>query len=98
VDPSEVEFDAAASALFEALRRYRLGVARRESVPPFLVASDRTLREVAALRPRTLAELRRAHGIGPAKVEKYGDGLLEVVRRASDADGTPRAGLLPIRP
>jgi ATP-dependent DNA helicase RecQ len=97
-DPSEFELDAAASALFEALRRYRLGVAGRESVPPFVVASDRTLREVAVLRPRTLAELRRAHGIGPAKAEKYGDGLLAVVRGASDADGTTLASPLPVRP
>jgi ATP-dependent DNA helicase RecQ len=73
-------------------------VAGRESVPPFVVASDRTLREVAVLRPRTLAELRRAHGIGPAKAEKYGDGLLAVVRGASDADGTTLASPLPVRP
>jgi ATP-dependent DNA helicase RecQ len=91
-DPSEVELDAAASGLFEALRRHRLRVARRESVPPYVVASDRTLRNIAGLRPRTLAELCRAHGIGPAKAQKYGDGLLAVVR---DSSGTPAAGPLP---
>ncbi len=66
-------------ALFEALRSHRLEVARLESVPPYVVASDRTLREIATLRPRDRDELCMAHGIGPSKAEKYGAGLLEVV-------------------
>ena len=75
------ELDAAAVALFEALRRYRLTVARAEGVAPFIVASDRTLRDIAALRPRDLAELERAHGVGPHKAARYGAGILEVVAR-----------------
>ena len=51
----------------------------REGIAPFIVASDRTLRDVAALRPRDLDELQRAHGIGRHKAERYGAGLLEVV-------------------
>jgi ATP-dependent DNA helicase RecQ len=90
--PSEDELDAAATALFEALRRHRLEVARLESVPPYVVASDRTLRSIAVLCPRTLAELRSVHGIGPAKARKYGDGLLAVVRNAGE---TSTAGPLP---
>ena len=74
------ELDAEAQALFEQLRAHRLEVARDEEVPPYVVASDRTLREVALLKPRSLVELRQAHGIGPAKADKYGEGLLEVVR------------------
>ena len=76
-----VELDEAATALFEALRRHRLQQARTDGVPPYVVASDRTLREIAMLRPRNLQELAMAHGIGPAKLERYGDGLLEVVAR-----------------
>jgi ATP-dependent DNA helicase RecQ len=77
----QVELDPRAQALFEALRAHRLEVARAEEVPPYVVASDRTLREVALLRPRTLAELQQANGIGPTKAERYGEGLLEVVRQ-----------------
>jgi ATP-dependent DNA helicase RecQ len=73
------ELDAGAQSLFEALRRHRLTVARAEGVAPFIVASDRTLRDVAALRPRTLAELEQAYGVGPYKAERYGAGLLRVV-------------------
>ena len=75
------ELDAAALDLFEALRHYRLTVARAEGVAPFIVASDRTLRDIAALRPRDLAELERAHGVGPYKAAKYGAGILQVVAK-----------------
>src|SRR5437870_7786215 len=73
------ELDAAGLALFEALRRHRLTVARAERVAPFIVASDRTLRDIAMLRPRDLVELERAHGVGPHKAAKYGAGLVKVV-------------------
>ena len=78
-DREPVELDAAALTLFEALRRHRLAVARTEGVAPFIVASDRTLRDIAALRPRDLAELERAHGVGRHKAARYGAGLLQVV-------------------
>jgi ATP-dependent DNA helicase RecQ len=73
------ELDSAAQALFEALRRHRLAVARAEGLAPFIVASDRTLRDIATLKPRTRAELEMAHGVGPHKAERYGPGLLRVV-------------------
>jgi ATP-dependent DNA helicase RecQ len=72
--------DDAARALFEALRSHRQSVARRDRVPPYVVASDRTLRDIAQLRPRTRDELLLAHGIGPAKADRYGEGFLAVVR------------------
>ncbi len=81
------ELDASAQALFEALRRHRLAVARAEGMAPFIVASDRTLRDIAMLRPRTLSELQEAHGVGPNKAERYGAGLLRIV-----AEETAKAG------
>jgi ATP-dependent DNA helicase RecQ len=71
--------DSKGRALFDALRRHRLALARREGVPPYVIASDRTLREIALLRPRNLQELELAHGIGPARRKKYGADLLAVV-------------------
>ncbi len=73
--------DSAAGELFEALRSYRLELARAKGVPPYVVASDRALRELAQLRPRTLADLQLAHGIGPAKAKRYGAGLLRIVAK-----------------
>jgi len=81
------ELDAGAQGLFEALRRHRLAVARAEGMAPFIVASDRTLRDIAMLRPRTLSELQEAHGVGPNKAERYGAGLLRIV-----AEETAKAG------
>ena len=81
---ADSELDDRGRSLFESLRRHRLEVARQLGVPPYVVASDRTLREVARLRPRTLAELELAHGIGPTKLRRFGEGLLGVVREAGD--------------
>jgi len=86
-EPAPELLDTEERALFEALRRHRLALARTEGVPPYVVASDRTLREIAQLRPRNLQELQLAHGIGPARLEKYGAGLLAVV-----SDGMSSAG------
>ncbi|MFN7950216.1 MAG: ATP-dependent DNA helicase RecQ [bacterium] len=72
----EAELDAESLKLFESLRAWRLAVARNERVPPYVVASDRTLRDLARIKPRALHDLELAHGIGPAKVERYGRDLL----------------------
>ncbi len=80
---AEAPEDEASVALFEALRAHRLSIAREQSVPPYVVASDRTLRDIARLRPRTENELMQAHGMGPVKVARYGAGLLAVI--SSDA-------------
>jgi ATP-dependent DNA helicase RecQ len=67
--------------LFEALRQHRRRLARQQGVPPYVVAGDRTLREIAATRPSSLDDLRHLYGIGPAKAARYGPGFLEVVAR-----------------
>jgi ATP-dependent DNA helicase RecQ len=72
----------AGARIFDALRAHRLGLARSQGVPPYVVASDRTLRELARAQPRSLGELRGIYGIGPAKAERYGGGFLEVIARA----------------
>lgn len=79
--PIAGELDGVNRDLFDALRAHRLEVARASSVPPYVVASDRTLRELATARPTTEAALLLIHGIGPGKAEKYGAGFLGVLRR-----------------
>jgi ATP-dependent DNA helicase RecQ len=79
------ELDAAGQALFQALRAWRLTVAREASIAPFMVASDRTLRDIARLRPRTPEELAMAYGIGRQKAERYGLAVLRVVAAAARA-------------
>ena len=60
----------------QALREWRLARARADEVPAYVVFNDRTLAELAARTPRTLAELAAVPGIGPAKLERYGPELL----------------------
>ncbi|HET9950492.1 MAG TPA: ATP-dependent DNA helicase RecQ [Candidatus Eisenbacteria bacterium] len=66
---------------FDALRRWRLERARFESKPAFVIASDRTLDDIATTNPRTLDELLLCHGIGPSKAEKYGAEILKILPR-----------------
>lgn len=68
------------AALFEALRACRLALARKDKVPPYVVASDRTLREMAELKPATKGELEGIYGFGPAKAARYGETLLSALR------------------
>jgi DNA helicase-2/ATP-dependent DNA helicase PcrA len=60
----------------QALKEWRLTRARADEVPAYVVFNDRTLAELAARTPRTLAELAAVPGIGPAKLERYGPELL----------------------
>ncbi len=80
---SEEALDERAQRVFDALRAHRLALATAGNVPPYVIASDRALRDLARLRPRTPEEMLVAHGIGPAKVERYAEGFLQVIERAS---------------
>ena len=60
----------------QALREWRLARARADEVPAYVVFNDRTLAELVARTPQTLAELAAVPGIGPAKLERYGSDLL----------------------
>jgi ATP-dependent DNA helicase RecQ len=70
-------------ALFQALRRWRRAEAEHRGVPPYVIFSDRTLREVASTRPTTLLDLRAIYGIGDAKLDAFGRAVLEVVGSTS---------------
>jgi ATP-dependent DNA helicase RecQ len=70
-------------ALFDALSAHRAALARRKAVPVYVVAPNRTLTEIALLRPRCLEDLGMVHGMGPGRIAAYGEGLLSVVRGAS---------------
>jgi superfamily II DNA helicase RecQ len=67
-------------ALFEALRSHRAGIARTKKLPPYVIAPDRTLVEITLVRPSSPEDLALVHGLGPARIAAYGDGLLAVVR------------------
>jgi ATP-dependent DNA helicase RecQ len=65
--------------LLAALKTWRREQAREQGVPPYVVFHDRTLVELAAARPDCLAALGGVSGIGRAKLDRYGEALLEVL-------------------
>ncbi len=76
------EVPEADERLFQALRALRTEIARESGVPPYVVFHDRTLREMAALKPHDLSGLTQVSGVGAAKLERYGERFLEVLRGA----------------
>jgi ATP-dependent DNA helicase RecQ len=68
--------------LFDALRELRRELAQQAGVPPYVVFHDSTLREMAALRPASLAALGEITGVGARKLEAYGDAFLSVIRQS----------------
>jgi ATP-dependent DNA helicase RecQ len=77
--PGEAEAASAAEPFEGALREWRSGVAKRESLPAYVVLNDSELVGIATTRPGTLAELARCKGIGPNRLERWGDELLAVL-------------------
>ncbi|MGB8930356.1 MAG: HRDC domain-containing protein, partial [Anaeromyxobacteraceae bacterium] len=68
--------------LFERLREWRSGAAREAELPAFVILSDATLTEIALARPRTEDALLQVSGIGPRKLEAFGDAILRLVRKS----------------
>jgi ATP-dependent DNA helicase RecQ len=75
--------------LFEALRQYRAELARSLRVPAYVIAPNRTLSEIAMLRPMSADQLRLAYGMGPARISAYGEGFLNVVRKSTNLSPNP---------
>ncbi len=74
--------------LFEALRRWRAGVAGDTGVPPYVVFHDRHLQVIAGRKPTSLKQLGDCPGVGPTKLERYGDDLLEIIAEHLDDPDT----------
>jgi len=66
--------------LFDALRGWRTGEARRQHVPPYVIFPDRSLIEMAALKPGSLARLADISGVGESKLTRYGEAVLAVIK------------------
>jgi DNA helicase-2/ATP-dependent DNA helicase PcrA len=67
--------------LMAALREWRSAHARADGVPAYVVAHDALLAGIVEARPDSIAGLRRVKGMGPARLERYGQEILEIVGR-----------------
>lgn len=77
------DYDVENPQLFEALRSLRTKIARIQSVPPYVVFTDKTLREMCARIPKTRDEMLDISGVGEAKFKKYGKEFLKVIEENS---------------
>jgi ATP-dependent DNA helicase RecQ len=103
---AEVSWEGVDSGLFEALRTLRRTIAGEQKVPPYVIFSDATLRELARARPSTPERMRAVYGVGEMKLRDLGPRFLELIRSYSEEHGlmldlalipTPRAAPQPER-
>jgi ATP-dependent DNA helicase RecQ len=77
--------DPETARLFEVLRALRRRLADERGVPAYVVFSDRSLLEMAARLPGTPEEMLSIAGVGPAKLERYGDQFLAAIAAGGSA-------------
>ncbi|MHC5009936.1 MAG: RecQ family ATP-dependent DNA helicase [Planctomycetota bacterium] len=70
-----------AADLFERLRALRLKIARKAGVPAYVVFTDAALLEMATVRPTTREGLLEIPGVGPKRLDRFGDAFLDALRR-----------------
>ena len=71
-------------ALFETLRALRSKLAKAQNVPPYVIFPDKTLTEMAMLKPTSNSQMLDISGVGETKLSRYGDAFLEAVGAAAD--------------
>jgi ATP-dependent DNA helicase RecQ len=85
-EPSELVASPADARLLEQLRALRTKIARDEQVPAYVVFADRTLLEIAVRRPKSPYALGEIRGVGPMKIDKYGERFLQLVRTSDETE------------
>jgi DNA helicase-2/ATP-dependent DNA helicase PcrA len=73
--------------IFAALKQWRRERARADDVPAYVVFHNSTLAEIAGRKPQSLGDLARVPGVGPAKLERYGDDVLSALVRVGRPEG-----------
>ncbi|MEM9542899.1 MAG: DNA helicase RecQ [Cyanobacteria bacterium P01_E01_bin.42] len=84
-NPRQIE----AELLFDRLRLLRKNLADAQSVPPYVIFADSSLRAMARQRPQTREEFAKVPGVGAKKLERYGDRFLSEIREFCQEQKTP---------
>ncbi|MXY54590.1 MAG: DNA helicase RecQ [Gammaproteobacteria bacterium] len=77
--PGDAEVAASDQPLWEAMRALRKQLADAAGLPPYVVFHDATLKALIQAKPKTHAEMLALHGVGKAKLERYGDAFLALL-------------------
>lgn len=75
--------------LFEELRRYRYRLAQEQGIPPYMVFSDFTLKDMVNKTPLNEDEMKGVSGVGNKKFERYGEKFLQKIRSFVEIEGHP---------
>ncbi len=81
--PAITDYDV---QLFEQLRSLRREIANEHNIPPYIVFSDRTLKELSSVQPKSAEEMLRIHGIGDVKYERYGAQFLDLLQGQANSE------------
>ena len=80
VKTNSSEFEDYDKELFQILKDHRYKMAKEKGVPPFVIFSDKTLKDLSIKKPRNESEFLDVYGVGKSKSEKYGSIFLELIR------------------
>jgi ATP-dependent DNA helicase UvrD/PcrA len=80
--PRKARTEEPSDPTYLALKRWRLKRAKADEIPAYVVFHNATLAEIAERRPQTIGELASVPGVGPAKLERYGEELLSALNAA----------------
>ncbi len=75
--------DESGTALYQTLREVRGDLSREAGVPPYIICHDRSLMDMVRLKPRTPDELKLVHGMGEARVSRYGAKFLDALKASA---------------
>ena len=96
-DPRK-ELDSREKETYDVLRAWRAERAKKEGIPPYMIANNKQIGDMVKLRAKTRADLARIKGIGDAKTSQYGEDILKILAkhllsdRASDEASDPAGG------
>lgn len=88
--PEPVVLSSRDENIFQSLRRFRLSAADNERVTPYQILHDKTLKEIAIMKPKNLSQLTFIRGFSPARINKYGAEIMKVLSVHSTASETGR--------
>jgi len=81
VKKNDIDDDKINIQLFNTLKEFRLNLSKQRKVPPYVIFHDATLTELSKYLPITFDEMLEIKGIGKKKIEKYGNHILEIIKK-----------------
>jgi ATP-dependent DNA helicase RecQ len=75
-------FDDYEVDIYDKLRELRTQIATQKGIPPYIVFSDKTLKDLSNKQPQNKVEMLEVHGIGEVKFERYGEAFLGILQEA----------------